>query len=273
MAFTSAETKIVLAYNNKVTTANVTAVTIASATPDASYPIANLKYEDPWRMLKVPTTPSGNPVIKIQFTAAQTINCFGLVNHNLWSSANYTIELAYSSDDTSYTVVGSTSLVSDGNLLLRFTTSPARVWWRITLTASPRAAFYLGAVFLGTYSAMASNPIDGGVNTRLGVPVDFIESAGDAKHVRFGASKFTTQAELTWERATQATVLALVETIARPNMRKMIGIITPEQVNVIVPLYAEHLFGYLTSAVVAPREGASSSTHRADVVLNIEGVM
>lgn len=276
MAFTSTETKIVIGYNNAVTPANITAVTLAGGTSaDTGYPVANLKYEDMWRMFKTSGTPSTNTDIIIQFAVARQFTAFGLVNHNLFSGG-YSVDLAHSPDNVTYTSVGNQALFTDGNILYRFPiNSPARAYWRIRLTtsASPRPGIFIGAVFLGVHAALTNNPTDAGVFTTAEVPIDFIQSAGQAKHVRFGPTKYGQRSEFTWERASQLTVFTLLETIGRTNMRKLIAVITPEQVHLTFPFFGEHVFGYLTRITHSPREGASSATHRADVVLNIEGAV
>lgn len=272
MAFTSSETKAVIAYNNKVIAANVTAVTLSNASADSSFPVANLKYDDPWRMLKVTGNPSNNPTIVFQFAVAQSFTCLGLVNHNLLDGG-YSVDLAYSADNVSYTSVGTVGLTTNANILLRFAASPARVYWRLTLQRStPWQPFYLGSVFLGTHQALTTNPVDGGMNTRLSVPIDVIESAGEARHIRFGPTKYTQDSEITFERISQTMLAVLVEGIIRPNLRRQIAIIGPDIVHLVTP-GSEHLFAYVKDVVVAPREGASTTTHRADVVLNLLGVM
>ena len=273
MAFQAIETKTVVGFDNKIDAALITAVTIANATAHAYYPVTNLKYDDPWRMCKVTTSPTAAPQIKFQFAAAQMFTCFGIINHNL-ATQSYGVTLESSVDNSTWVTIGSITagtMISDGNILLRFPLSSNHAWWRITLTkASAWPTFYVGSFFLGQHQSLITEPLDGGVNSRMEVPIEFTQSSGQAKHVRWGVSKYTTDCEMTFERASQSTVLQLAETVGRRNLRKTIAFVQPGQVSSIQPVMGEHLFAYLQALTVSPRVGAP---HKADIVLQLAGVL
>jgi len=273
MAFTASETRMVLAYNNKVLPENVSTVTITNATADASHPAANLKYDDPWRRLKVPANPSAAPVIDFTFSASQQFTCFGIVNHDLYTGG-YGIEFAYH-NGTTFVSIGTATPTSDGDLLVRSALTPAATVYRLILTrGSAWPPFRLGAVFMGTHAAVAKNPEgENGWVVNYGFPLEFLQSAGDARHVLIGARKITKSATAIFERIDQAQQKLIVETVGRANFGKLVGIIPPDSVTTVVPVGLEHFFGLVLGYDHGAAMGGTAGAHKGAAVLRLEGAV
>jgi len=271
MAYTASDSRLVIGYDNLIVPEQIASIALGNATADAAYPVDNLKFEDPWRMLKVSTTPSGSPQINVVFNAAVNASCAGFVNHNL-ADGGYAYQVLYSTNGTDYTQIGSISAVTNGNVLLRFNSINAK-WWRfMPYKASAWTSFRIGALFLGTKYEVETNPEnDGGFNVAFENPVLFSQSSGNAKHLLHGPDKWTSSAELLFRRVSATMSYALTHTIGARNRRKMIAMIPPDQVTGYVPLAYEHFFGVLQGIYPSPSQGIGGS--KINVVMRLEGVM
>jgi len=268
------QSKMVIGYDNKVTPENLSSVS-CSVTANSSFPDDNLEYEDPWRMMKVTTTPGSDPDITFTFSSSQTFTCWGLVNHNIITQGYQSINLQY--EDSGWNDVGTgislLSRTTDTNFLLRFG-SQSSTQWRIQMTGpGTKPTFYIGSVFMGTAYTVPRNPIDGLMNTRIGYRNTFVDAAGGARYVAQSAYKAEETIEATFERATQSQTQKMTEDIAANNQGKMIALVGPDQVFQSMPGTHGHFYGYARDIVVAPRGGPSSTDHRADIVLTMDSAV
>ena len=279
MAYVTSQSKMVIAYNNRVAPEYISSVVLSNIGSDA---IANnLAIEDPTKLLATTGTSGSNRVIDINFSAAWEFNCFGMANHNLVTQGYTGIDIGYW-NGSSYASVGGVQSLSgvlgDPNFILRFPPTTATVAssvynWRIILSGSgTRPAFSIGMVTFGTYYECEMNPEDGGVFVPTEIQMEELPTLGGIKYDRPGPARVSESAEINFKRIPQTMMNTLRGTIEQANRKKPIGIIWPEQVSYAMPNATQHFFGKISRMTPSPRS-AMAPPHKYDLTIAMRGIL
>jgi hypothetical protein len=269
--------KLVIGYDNVVLPENITAIT-ANFTPDTGFGLDNLKYPDPSLRCRETDTSASDRIITIQFAAGKTLTCAGVIGHNLKSKGYQTVLVEWSTDGSAWTAVGTAqSLAAFGNpnFLLRFAQVSGPAWWRFTFgqSSGTRQAFEVGMLFLGTIYEFTRNAVaDGGFQIIRDPVVNFVDSAGGQTWLAQGHSTFNEEAEIELLRAAPADAQVLTNQIFESNIRKIVCLLSPEQVTVQMPTVGQHFFGYLLPMSRAVRCGFGGGD-KYDITLSMMGAL
>ena len=261
--------KIAIGYGNL--TPGSTA-SIAGCTAQAGFPASNLEYEDPWTLFKTGTI-TGTPTLTIDVGSTKTINCVGLLNHNL-SEAGYTsVEVRWW--DGSWGSHGTFSLDTDilGNgdddiFVATATQTGSKA--EIKLTPASQGNFFLGSIFWGEYLELGINPLDGLFTMDQASNISFESSSGGAKHMSIGNNKKSISLNAVFSRIGSNDV----DVFRRFDRGSMIGILPPEQAADApdAPRGTPHFWGYITNMRTAPRSTLTAE-HKYDLILDAEGAV
>lgn len=278
MAYKTSETRMCVAYNNRLNSSEVSSVAVANITPDAGFPASNLGHEDPWLMMKTSGTSASDRQITWTLGASSPQStCFGIMNHNLFSAGYQSIRLEYHNGTTFVNVATDVSIagrLGDPNFLLRFPSAIGTTQWRLTIlqASGTRQAFYIGACFLGVYHEVTESALDGQVFHEQSIQMEPLVSAGGARFYRPGPVRHDERYEVSFARMSQAGANTLTEGILRTNRGRVVGIIPSECLDLELPIGTQHLFGRLESIVAAPVTGfAGSASHKYNVTMSLQG--
>lgn len=198
-------------------------VTTGISTFVAGFGSTNLRYEDPWTMMKTSAI-SGTPTFEIQFSSAQTVQSFGVINHNLFDAGYATATLRHWNGST-YVSDGAITIMQGNMDIAGSLTSPGS-WarWQINL-GTTGSNFFVGSFFLGSRYVVGRNP-SAFFQTRTETTITE-QSAGGAVHTIPGAAKSVGALEMTFERGT----LTDVDFFRSRPKGELWGILPPEHVD------------------------------------------
>lgn len=266
---------MVFGFDNRVLPSYVSTVTLYSFTADAGFGADNVKYDDPWLLLKTSTAPTANPVVEITFSVAQTIAVAGIANHSVATAGYSYLSISYWNGSAWTATGGNASLSStygDPDILLRLPSPVTTTGIRFTLVkTSGWQPFRIGLFFCGSSYQVAKNPIDGSAFFAGEADLRITKTAGGAFYSSPPPAAIHAKAEISFQRVSQAQANVVTERIYRGNRGHVIAVIPPEAVSYEVPPGISHFYGYLTRVSTAPRSGVSAATHTYDQTLELEG--
>jgi len=260
-----------VAYGNQVNPTNVSAIVTGGITSFVSgYPAENLEIEDPWTMTKTSVVASA-PSFEHQFASSLQLNALGILNHN-FHPAYTSLTVEYWNGST-FVSVGAVTLYYNSDIWVSWDGSNSSARWRFRLN-SGTTNLRIGSVFWGFRYAMLKSPATALMSQARESPLLIEQSAGDARHVIFGAAKRTATMEVSWSRAP----ILDVDFFRTLGNNEMIGIMPPEHGDDIdlQVLGQEPFWGYVASRVMVPRgPGGRNTTQPAtyDMTLTLEGAV
>ena len=141
--------------------------TLTATSTDSAFPLTNLQNRNPALVWKS-NVATGTQDLKIDFGSAKSCDTCIVDGTNFGSISATYVQLSYSSDATTYTQVGSFSVISSNAEKVEFTAANYR-YWRIRFFHTSSFTIYpqIGNIFLGTRVEM-TQPYDTGIEKSSG---------------------------------------------------------------------------------------------------------